>query len=72
MSYIVTLDQYYFSGFYSYEYVKYAAWNRDGSGVAPKCWKTRKGAEKALSVIAQSYGEHEGKEDRMEIKEVER
>lgn len=72
MSYIVALGQYHFSGFYMYEGQKYAAWNHDGSNVAPKCWKTRKGAEKALSIIAlSSYGDHEGVEDRMEVKEVE-
>lgn len=71
MAYIITLGRHHFSGFYRHEGQKYAAWNHERSNVAPKYWKTRKGAEKAISVIALSYGDHEGAEDKMEIKEVE-
>ena len=71
MRYIVTLGQSYFSGFYIYEGQKYAAWNDERTGVDPKYWKTRKGAEKAIDDISFSYGDHEEKEDEMEVKEVE-
>ena len=70
MRYIVTLDQSYFSGFYTYEGQKYAAWNDERTGVYPKYWKTRKGAEKAMAAIVMSNGDHEGRESEMEVKEV--
>lgn len=71
MRYIVMLGRSYFSGFYAYQGQKYAAWNDEQAGVAPKYWKTRKGAEKAVQTIALSNGEHEDRESEMKVKEVE-
>ena len=71
MRYIVTFDRNHFSGFYRYEGQKYAAWNNERTGVPPKYWKTRKGAEKAIDDISFSIGDHEGRENEIVVKEVE-
>ena len=71
MRYIVTFGRDHFSGFYSYEGQRYAAWNNERTGVKPKYWKTRKGAEKAIKTIALSNGDHENMENEIEIREVE-
>ena len=71
MKYIVTLGRNYFSGFYSYGSQRYAAWNNERTGVEPKYWKTRKGAEKAIESISMSNGDHEGLENEIKVKEVE-
>lgn len=71
MRYIITLGNDYFSGFYTFQGHRYAAWNNERSGVGPRYWKTMKGAEKAICDITVSYGDHEGFEDRIEISTVE-
>lgn len=71
MKYIITLGSNYFSGFYTFQGQKYAAWNNERTGVGPRYWKTMKGAEKAICDITVSFGDHEGIEDRIEISTVE-
>lgn len=69
MKYKITIGIDHFCGSYRYRGEAYAAWNRDGE---PKLWKTKKNAEKYIqNFIKNMNGDHEGKEDLIEVVEVE-
>ena len=68
MKYKITIGIDHFCGSYRYRGEAYAVWNRDAE---PKLWKTKKGAEKYIqNFIKTINGDHEGKEDLIEIVEV--